>query len=238
VTDAAGDSGDWHASATLHWPATIANLEAKTRVAERVAAVLRDGETVGLGSGSAAYLALWAIGRRASREGLQIRVVPTSYETETAAVTLGLPTLPLGRAEPDWGVDGADEIDPHGRLLKGRGGALFREKILWATSRRMYLAIDATKRVDRLGSRFPVPVEVDPAAVSLLARALEDAGAVAYEVRLGGGKDGPVITEAGNLIVDARFDEIPFGLHAQLKALPGVIETGLFEGYRYDVVEP
>jgi ribose 5-phosphate isomerase A len=229
--------GDWQASATLRWPATIEHLPAKTRVAERVAAILRDGETVGIGSGSAAYLALWAIGRRVEQEALKISVVPTSYETETAAVTLGLATVGLGRAEPDWAVDGADELDPHGRLLKGRGGALFREKILWATAKRMFLAIDSTKRVGRLGERFPIPIEVHPAAVDVLVRALAGHGAVAYELRVGTGKDGPVITEAGNLIVDARFDEIAFGLHAELKALPGVIETGLFEGYAFDVLE-
>jgi ribose 5-phosphate isomerase A len=225
-----------YASGVLRWPEEVANLPDKLRVAARVAQIAAEGETIGIGSGSAAYLALWAIGRRAQAESLRLAVVPTSYETETAAVTLGLPMVPLGRIKPSWSVDGADEVDRAGRVLKGRGGALFREKLLWASSGRIYLAIDATKFVDRLGSRFPLPVEVHPAAVTLATDALEAAGARSCELRIGHGKDGPVITESGNLLVDAQFDEIPTGLHAALKQVPGVIETGLFEGYEYDVI--
>jgi ribose 5-phosphate isomerase A len=226
---------DRFASAILRWPTEITNLDAKLQVAAKVAGMVRDGQTIGMGSGSAAFLALQAIGERVANEGLKILVTTTSYETETAATTLGLPLIPLGRVMPDWGVDGADEMDPDRRLIKGRGGALFREKILWATTRKMYLAIDASKYVERLGERFPVPIEVHPTAVDLLSRFLAD---TPHELRLAGGKDGPVVTEQGCLIVDARFAAIPHGLHARLKELPGVIETGLFEGYDFEVLEP
>jgi ribose 5-phosphate isomerase A len=226
----------WHASALLRWPEQIAHAEQKAAVARRAAALVESGQTIGIGSGSASYLALWAIGERVDREGLAVRLMTTSYETETAATTLGLELVPLGRAEPDWGIDGADEVDPDGRLLKGRGGAMFREKLLWTSSRKMYLAIDPSKYVERLGTRFPVPIEVDPGGVGLLERALERHGAADVQLRIAGGKDGPVITERGNLVVDARFDEIPVGLSAALKALPGVIETGLFEGFSYEVL--
>jgi ribose 5-phosphate isomerase A len=191
---------------------------------------------VGIGSGSATYMALWAIGERVQREGLSITVVTASYETEAAALKLGLRPLPLGSAQPDWGVDGADEVDPEGRILKGRGGAMFREKILWATCERMYLAIDPSKRVQQLGQRFPLPVEVDRLAVDLVGRALERSGARSWELRVAVGKDGPVITENGNLVIDASYDEVPRGIGLKLKALPGVIETGLFEGYSYEIV--
>jgi ribose 5-phosphate isomerase A len=224
------------ASAILRWPSEISQVEEKQAVAERAAGLVADGQTIGIGSGSAAYLALWAIGQRVARERLSVRVMTSSYETETAATTLGLALVPFGHAEPNWGIDGADEVDPAGRLLKGRGGALFREKLLWASSRRMYLAVDSTKYVERLGTRFPLPIEVDPGGVRLLVRALERHGAADVALRLATGKDGPVITERGNLIADARFDEIPVGLHAELKALPGVIETGLFEGYSYQAL--
>jgi ribose 5-phosphate isomerase A len=226
----------WHASALLRWPEAIAHADQKAAVARRAAALVEDGQTIGIGSGSASYLALWAIGERVGREGLAVRVVTTSYETETASTTLGLQLVPLGRLEPDWGIDGADEVDPAGRLLKGRGGAMFREKILWTSSRKMYLAVDPSKYVERLGMRFPVPIEVDPGGVGLLERALERHGAADFQLRVAGGKDGPVITERGNLVVDARFDEIPVGLSAELKALPGVIETGLFEGFSYETL--
>ena len=226
----------WYASKALHWPVSVANIEEKQAVAVRIAARINDGDLIGIGSGSATYMALWAMGQRVQRESLAIRIVTTSYETQTAAFTLGIPTLPLGSVQPEWGVDGADELDPHGRLLKGRGGAMFMEKLLWATCRRMYLAIDPSKRVERLGQGFPVPIEVHRNAVDLVGRALDAHGCVRWGLRIAGGKDGPVITEWGNLVIDAWFDEIPHGLHAELKALPGVIETGLFEGYKFEVV--
>lgn len=235
----ATDSDDlsaWYASAALHWPTSISNLDAKVEVAERIAERVRDGALIGIGSGSATYVALWAIGRRMRSESLSIRMVTASYETEAAALTLGIPTLALGSVRPEWGVDGADEVDPDGRVLKGRGGAMFREKILWATCRHMYLAVDPSKHVERLGQGFPVPVEVDRLAVDLVGRALVAAGARSWGLRIGGGKDGPVITESGNLVIDAWFGEIPRGLSGQLKALSGVIETGLFEGYEFEVL--
>ncbi len=121
---------EYYASGALHWPRSVTNLDAKLVVAERIAAHVTDGQLVGIGSGSATYMALWAIGRRVRAESLTIRVVAASYETEAAAMKLGLALLPLGSVKPDWGVDGADEVDPDGRILKGRGGAMFREKIL------------------------------------------------------------------------------------------------------------
>jgi ribose 5-phosphate isomerase A len=231
------DTVQWYATAALRWPREVKNLDVKLEVAERVAARTADGDVVGIGSGSAAYLTLWAIGRRAQADGLSIQVIPTSYETEAASVSLKLPLARLGQVAATWGVDGADEVDPHRRLLKGRGGALFREKLLWSTSRRMVLVIDPSKRVERLGSRFPMPIEVHPNAVEAVSARLSELGCREAWLRTGDGKDGPVVTENGFLLLDARFDEIPSGLHAAVKQLPGVLETGLFEGYEYEVVD-
>ena len=230
-------ASQWSASALLAWPRQVANLDVKLEVAQRVADRARDGDVIGIGSGSAAYLALWAIGRRVAQEQISVRVVPTSYETEVAACTLHLPLARLGQATPGWGVDGADEVDPGGRLLKGRGGAMFREKLLWSTSRRMLLVIDPSKRVQRLGTRFPLPVEVHPNAAEPVAAALRAFGCREVSLRLAGGKDGPLITESGFVVLDAWFEEIPAGLQAQLKALSGVLETGLFEGYEHEVLD-
>jgi ribose 5-phosphate isomerase A len=225
-----------YASTNLHWPTNLSNVEEKQQVAARAAARVESGQIIGIGSGSSAYLVLWAIGDRVAAEGLKITVVTSSYETDAAAGTLGIATRPLGSVRPVWGVDGADEVDPGGRLLKGRGGAMFKEKILWQTAQKMYLAVDASKYVARLGQGFALPVEVDRHAVDLVAATLDAHGATRYELRLAGGKDGPVITETGNLVLDAWFDQIEPGLHATLKALPGVIETGLFEGYEYEIL--
>ena len=228
---------NWHASPLLRWPREVKNLETKLQVADTVAGKVTDGDVVGMGSGSAAYLTLWAIGRRVQTEGLHIRVIPSSYETEIAATSLNLPLARLGHAVPTLSVDGADEVDPAGRVLKGRGGAMFREKLLWSTSTRMFLAIDPSKHVERLGTRFPLPVEVHPNAVEHVAARLQEEGSQDVSIRTGTGKDGPVITESGFLVLDAEFAEIPFGLHDRIKAVPGVLETGLFEGFSYEIVE-
>jgi ribose 5-phosphate isomerase A len=227
---------DLFASPLLRWPESISNLAEKQTVAARAAARVEDGQLIGIGSGSNAYLTLWAIGRRVREERLKVAVVCSSYETETAALTLGLPLLGLGSVEPDWGVDGADEVDPDNRLLKGRGGALFKEKVLWRTARRMFLAVDPSKYVDALGTGFPLPVEVQRDGVTLAARELTRLGATDVSLRLATGKDGPVFTESGNLLLDARFGVLAPGLSAELKALPGVIETGLFEGYDFETL--
>jgi ribose 5-phosphate isomerase A len=232
-----GGFDQWYASAALHWPHDVKNLDVKLEVAQHVARRTADGDVIGLGSGSAAYLTLWAIAERARSEGLGVRVIPTSYETEVAAGTLHLPLARLGQATPTWSVDGADEVDPAGRVLKGRGGALFREKLLWSTSTHMVLVIDPSKRVERLGTRFPMPVEVHPNAVEPVVARLQELGCREVELRTGDGKDGPVITETGFVLLDAHFDEIPNGLDAKVNTIPGVLETGLFEGYEYEIVE-
>ena len=233
----ARDASAWAASPLLPWPRVVANLQVKREVAQRIAQRACDGQVIGIGSGSTAFLALWAIGERVAAEHLRVRVVPTSYETEVAAGGLHLPLARLGQVAPDWGVDGADEIDPAGRLLKGRGGALFREKLLWNTAARMVLAIDPSKHVQRLGSRFPIPIEVHPEAVEPVAAQVAKLGCATAMLRTGTGKDGPVLTESGFVMLDARFDAIPAGLAHDLKAIPGVLETGLFEGYAYEIVE-
>jgi ribose 5-phosphate isomerase A len=225
------------ASPLLPWPTAVAHLDEKIAVGERIASRARDGEIIGIGSGSAAYMTLQAIGRRVAREGLRISVVTSSYESDVAAGGLQLVRLRLGQVTPDWGVDGADEIDPAGRLLKGRGGAMFREKLLWTTSATMMLAVDPSKHVDRLGSRFPIPIEVHPNAVELAARRLAGLGCRSAALRTAAGKDGPVVTESGFLVLDAWFDAIADGLSDTIKAIPGVLETGLFEGFGFAVVE-
>jgi ribose 5-phosphate isomerase A len=222
----------------LRWPTSISNLEAKMLVARRVADMAKDGDVIGVGSGSSAYLALRAIGERARSASLSIRVIPSSLEIEITAIDLGLPLTTLQQSQPTWIVDGADEIDSDARILKGRGGALFREKLLWSASAKRYLVIDATKRVERLGSNFPVPIEVHPRAVGLLSNYLTSrSNIIDFEVRVAAGKDGPVVTETGFLIVDVYTNSIPRGFHKELKSLSGVLETGIFEGYDFTLIE-
>lgn len=231
------DPGRFWASAVLRWPSSIDHAEEKWLAAQRLAEHVGNGDVIGIGSGSSAYLSLWAIAERAKRDGLSVAVATSSQETDMAAATLGLPLSRLGATPLTFIVDGADEVDPSGRFLKGRGGALFKEKLLWSHCDRRYVVIDASKRVEKLGSRFPVPVEVHPNAVDTLVAFLADHGCREPTLRTGGGKDGPVVTESGFLILDAPLPEIPLGLHREIKLLPGVLETGIFEGYQAELVE-
>lgn len=225
------------ASASL-WTQQIGDRDQKEEVARRVAARAKNGDVVGVGSGSTAYLTVVALGARARDEGLSITAIPTSAELALTCAAYGIATTTLHTARPDWAFDGADEVDARNRLIKGRGGALLQEKLVIASSPVTYIVVDRSKRVDRLGSKFAVPVEVIPAAVHLACERLAALGAKDLKLRMATGKDGPVITELGNLLVDARFDAIDDGDEAAIAAIPGVVESGLFVAYPVQIVEP
>jgi ribose 5-phosphate isomerase A len=221
----------------LAWTKPIANEASKRKVAERLAAVLKDGDTVGVGSGSTSFLTIQALAERRRQEGLHFVGIPTSIEVAMACSALGVPTASLIEARPDWSFDGADEVDPQGRLIKGRGGALYQEKLVMEASPRAFIVVDPSKFVGRLGEKFPVPVEIDPMAFSLLHERIGALpGVRQIDLRAAGGKDGPVITERGNLLLDVHFTQIAPDMHRTLKTMPGVVETGLFVGYDYELV--
>jgi ribose 5-phosphate isomerase A len=221
----------------LTWSGAIKNEEAKRAVAARLAANLRDGQTIGVGSGSTSFLTLQALAARAEKEGLTFTGIPTSVEVSLACSSLGIATASLVEARPDWSFDGADEVDDRKRLIKGRGGALYQEKLMMESAPRSYIVVDRSKLVDRLGERFPVPVEIDPAALSLMYEKLEGMpGLTRIDLRTGTGKDGPIITERGNLLLDLHFDEISDDAHARLKGMAGVVETGLFFNYDFELL--
>jgi ribose 5-phosphate isomerase A len=221
---------------------------AKRAAGEAAAALVEDGMRLGLGTGSTAALAIEAIGRRVREEGLRVVGVPTSVAAERLARAHGVPLatlddLGLDRLAPgapalDLALDGADEVDPALTLVKGRGAAHTREKVVAALAARFVVLADPSKLVEKLGTRMPVPVEVLPMAAPAVARALRGLGADPA-LREGSGKDGPVVTDQGLWILDARF---PGGiadaaaLSAALSALPGVLDHGLFVGLATDVL--
>jgi len=221
---------------------------AKRAVGEAAAALVEDGMRLGLGTGSTAAIAIEAIGRRVREEGLRVAGVPTSFAAERLARQHGVPlltldTLGLEGLDPgvpalDLALDGADEVDGALDLTKGRGGAHTREKVVAALARRFVVLADPSKKVERLGTKMPVPVEVLPMATAAVARALRDLGARPV-LREGGGKDGPVVTDQGFWILDAHF---PDGvadaaeLDATLLYTPGVLDHGLFIGLATDVL--
>jgi ribose 5-phosphate isomerase A len=205
----------------------------KSKAAERALAYLKDGMRIGLGSGSTATKFIELAGARV-REGLELVGVPTSEATRRRAERAGIPLTTLEETPVlDLTVDGADELDPQLRLIKGGGGALLKEKIVASASKRMIVIVDASKCVSILGA-FPLPIEVVRFGVTATARHIE---AAAAEVGCRGsqnlrrGKGGEAfLTEAGNVILDCTFGRIPEpeALEAALQRVPGVVETGLF----------
>lgn len=201
----------------------------KKRIAgERAADYVEPGMTIGLGTGSTVYWTIRKLGERV-KEGLVIRGVPTSERTRELAAELGIPLVPLADAEPlDLTIDGADEIDHRMNLIKGGGGALFREKMVASASRRLIIVADDSKRVAQLGA-FLLPVEVVPFAWEVTARRVARLGC---EPRLRQAEHGTYLTDNGNFILDCNFGMIgsPAELNRELKSITGVVETGLFVG--------
>jgi ribose 5-phosphate isomerase A len=199
----------------------------KQRAAERAVALVEDGMRLGLGTGSTAERFVRLLGERVAR-GLSVHGVPTSRATAALATSLGIPLIELD-GELDLCVDGADEIDPQLRLIKGAGGALLHEKIVAAAARRVVIIADSQKRVAVLG-RARLPVEVVRFGWPATGRRVAALGG-APELRRGA--DGqPFVTDEGNFILDCRFGEMarPEELAARIDAIPGVVEHGLFLG--------
>jgi ribose 5-phosphate isomerase A len=197
---------------------------------------VEDGQVIGVGSGSTAAIAIQKIAERVKSEGLRVTAICTSAEVTLACAALDLPVGTLLQYCPDWSFDGADEVDGERNMIKGRGGAMFLEKIVMQASPRNYILVDQSKLVARLGEKFAIPVEVLPMALRVVERELARLGTTEQALRLAVKKDGPEITEHGNLILDVRFPQIGKSLERDLAAIPGVIESGLFMGRDIEVM--
>ena len=149
---------------------------------------------------------------------------------------LGIATTTLIEKKPDWCFDGADEVDENKWLIKGRGGAMFKEKLNIVNSPITYILVDESKKVNKLGSKFKVPVECFPNAINYVKSELIKLNGTEIELRKAIGKDGPCITENGNFILDVKFDNITQDLERKIKSITGVIESGLFINYNIEVV--
>lgn len=214
----------------------IKNEEEKKDVANEIVNKIKDGDIIGFGSGSTAYLTIKAIAEKMQKENIKITAIPTSYEVELLCNFLNIPTTTLQNAKPDWSFDGADEVNQDNWMIKGRGGAMFREKLNIANSTITYILVDKTKLVKKLGENFAIPVECYPGSLNYVKEELLILGAKSVEIRRAEKKDGPIITESGNIILDARFDEISEHLEKDIKSITGVIESGLFIGYPVEVI--
>jgi ribose 5-phosphate isomerase A len=220
----------------LTWNGEITHYEQKMSLAKQVAQKAGNGDVIGFGSGSTSFLIVHAIAGRIREEGLKVSAIPTSPEIKMACHSLEIPVDSLTHVRPDWSFDGADEVDKDNNLIKGRGGAMFMEKILMCCSDQNYIVVDRSKIVDTLGEKFPVPIEINPEALVYVRKALSGLGASEIIMRLAKAKDGPVVTECGNFILDVRFQHISRELEKEIKSITGVIESGLFIGYPVDII--
>ncbi|MGD6853013.1 MAG: ribose-5-phosphate isomerase RpiA [Candidatus Bathyarchaeia archaeon] len=207
--------------------------EQKQKAALEAVKHVKDGDVVGLGSGSTAAYAIQAIGKRVKTEGIRVLGIPSSYQAFQVAVESGIPITTLDEHPTiDITIDGADQLTPQLYLIKGGGAALAREKIVASVSKVNIIIADENKKVPVLGANNQfVPVEVIPFALSPVKRRLAEMGGK-VTVREAKGKLGPIITDNGNAVIDVVFGEItnPAELMVEVKMVPGVVETGFFVG--------
>lgn len=199
---------------------------AKKAAGEKATEWVKSGMTLGLGTGSTAYWTILKLGEMV-RQGLSIRAVATSRQSEELALKLSIPIVSFSDIESiDLDIDGADEVDMNLCLIKGGGGALLREKIVAANSSKMIVVADTQKLVSALG-HFPLPVEIIPFGSECTLRALRNMNGFPV-LRMSGSQ--PFKTDNGNLIADCHFRQIqnPAELSQQLNSIPGVAENGLF----------
>ncbi len=224
---------DWNKESVqkMEWNGEISNYEEKLRIAKKVVEKVKDGDCIGVGSGSTSFVATKEIARRVKEENLHITAIPTSYEINLLCNELGIPTASLMDKKPDWSFDGADEVNYKNWLVKGRGAAMYREKLNIVSSEVTYILVDESKFVENICDKFPIPVEVTPKAINYVRQAMFNMGAESITLRPAKGKDGPVITEEGNIILDTVFRDVDENLEKKLKSIVGVVETGLFIGY-------
>jgi ribose 5-phosphate isomerase A len=203
-------------------------LNEKKEVGEKAVEYVKDGMVVGLGTGSTVYYFISKLGQLV-QQGLSIKGIPTSKQTEKLAIELNIPLVSFREIEQiDVAVDGADEVDQDLNLIKGGGGALLREKIIAKAAKTFIVVADSHKNVDTLGT-FPLPIEVVPFGFEMTMKYIRELGG---NPTLRQRRGSPYVTDNGNYIIDSNFHEIsqPDILEKNLNLLPSVVDNGLFVG--------
>lgn len=206
----------------------IDNKEEKIELAKKVLGFVKDGQTIGFGSGSTSYLTGIEIGKLVKEKRIKITAVTTSSYMFELCKEYGIETAELHYKSIDWSFDGADEVDWNNNMIKGMGAAMFKEKLNILNSKKTYILIDNSKFVNFLGENHPIPVEVFPTSEEYVSEKLRELGAVDIAFRGS--------TENENSILDVRFDKIDVSLEKKIKAITGVIESGLFIGYDVEII--
>jgi ribose 5-phosphate isomerase A len=211
-------------------------MELKRTVGYAAAELVKDGNVVGLGTGSTTHYFIEKLGNRIKEEGIDILGIPTSYQSFLLAKDSGISVTTLEEHDIDIAVDGADEVDSGLNLIKGGGAAHTMEKIVDGAADKFIVIVDGSKIVDKLG-KFPVPLEVIPQACRTVSNHVGQFGGIPA-LRMAKMKDGPVITDNGNFILDVKFGSIedPVYLEKELNFIPGVVENGIFSGIADEVI--
>jgi ribose 5-phosphate isomerase A len=209
-------------------------MNGKYNASKLALGLIKDGMTIGIGSGSTVEVFLNLLGERIKREGLRIYGVPSSYQSMLAGLKNGIILTDLVEREPDICIDGADQVDSRLNCIKGGGAALTREKILAIASKKVLILVDKSKLVEKLS--MPVPVEVLPFAYGYVVKKLSSI--CKPKLREGKGKVGPIITDNGNFILDCDFGVIenPEAVEKELRSIAGVVENGIFLSELIDAV--
>ncbi len=223
--------------ASLRWPTEITALDAKrdlaTAAADRIGRVVAGAGPApreGLGSGSTSFLTLLALAERRDRLPPGLALSASSYEMEWYAVSAGMTVVPLAGGRLVVAFDGADQVDPEGALVKGRGGAMQRERAVLTAADLGLIVADDAKRVSVLGG-CPLPLALRPAGIFETVAAIEERTGMTVALRSGSGKDGPVLTESGEVLADLRVPDgsaVTAELDGLIRSADGVADTGYF----------
>ena len=219
------------------WKNNVDNKEEKLRLAKRMAKRVKDGEVIGFGSGTTSYLTVLEIAKRVKEGKLHIKAIPTSKIIENLCKELNIEITSLSKDKPDWCFDGADEIDSHNWLIKGMGAALYKEKMNMKNSKENYILVDNSKFVNKLGEKHPVPIECQIDKVDNVIEDVKKLGASKVEIRKSNTNEGYLITDNGNYLLFAWFENIKPQFEEDFLKIDGVIESGLFIGYDIIIVK-
>jgi ribose 5-phosphate isomerase A len=205
--------------------------KSKINAAKAAVEYIKDGQIVGIGSGSTVAHAIHSLAEKIKRTGIKILTVSTSFQSAILLAEYRIRITSLDEHPVlDIAIDGTDEYDQNFNLIKGGGGALTQEKIVDSAAKRLIIITDESKKVDFLGEKAALPIEIIPMAYKTVANRLREKYTTEFQLRLAAKKLGPVITDNGNFIIDARFSKIkdPAALEMELNNIPGVLENGLF----------
>ena len=216
----------------MEWNNNIKNKEEKEVLAGIVASKVKDGDVISFGSGTTSFLTVLEISKKCEKENLHITAVPTSKQIEKLCEYVHIKTAKLEEVKIDWGFDGADEVDGNNWLIKGLGGALYQEKKNIKKSPKIYILVDASKIVSKLGEKCPVPVECKKEMIEDVVKKLKKIGAQECDIRKNKDNASLYVTDNDNYIIDAKFNEIDKKMEKRINRISGVVDNGLFIKYK------